>query len=308
MFDSRPQRGPQGRGRCYLQSPFVTIGLALLAFSLCTPCVRAASSGASSNDSMQGTSSTAARKGAVQSIPFDKLDADSRAKVNSVLNNAAIYRRLPTRTVNCDPDLYLFLVRHPDVVVNIWELLGVAQIQLRQTDIDSFRIAEAEGTAAALEFLYHSRDLQVVYGKWTYTGPLLAHKINGHCLAVLRSNYAKDPNGRYYVTARLDGFVSVESGGAELLARTLQPLMVKNVDANFVQTIAFLGSLSKTAEVNPQGMQRLAERLGHVQEGTRQQLGEVVQSVTQRAAANEVKASGAGSRVAARPQAASDRQ
>ena len=99
--------------------------------------------------------------------------------------------------VNCDPDLYLFLVRHPDVVVNIWEILGVSQLQLRQIDIDTFRIVEAEGTAATLEYLYHSRDLQIVYGKWTYTGPLLARKITGNCLAVLKTGYSKDSDGKY---------------------------------------------------------------------------------------------------------------
>ncbi len=138
----------------------------------------------------------------MQSIPFDKLDADARAKINSVLSSTSVYRRLPTRTVNCDPDLYLFLVRHPDTVVNIWELLGVAQIQLRQTDIDTFRVAEDEGTSASLEFLYHSNDLQIAYGKWTYTGPLLARKITGRCLALVRTEYAKDAGGKYYITAQ----------------------------------------------------------------------------------------------------------
>ena len=64
--------------------------------------------------------------------------------------------------------------------------------------------------------------------------------------------------------------------------------MVKNIDNNFIQTIAFLGSMSKTAEVNLAGMQRLAGRLTHVQPETRQQLAGVVASVTHRAAAKAV--------------------
>jgi len=282
-----------------------TMWLASLALSLIAGSVQAASAGVNSNNATEGTSSAAARRSVLQSIPIDKLDADSRAKVNSVLTNAGIYRRLPIRTVSCDPDLYLFLVRHPDVVVNIWEILGVAQLQLRQTDIDTFRITETEGTVASLEYLYHSPELQIVYGKWTYTGPLLARKINGHCLAILKSSYAKQPSGKYYITARLDGFLSVDSGGLDLLARTLQPLMVQNVDNNFIQTVAFLGSMSKTAEVNPEGMKRLANRLGHVQPQTRQQLGEVSASVAQRAAANAASAANSAEpapRVAGRPQ------
>jgi hypothetical protein len=302
-----PHGGTRLRGRDRLSKSFAPARLALLALFALAPFPRAASGGVNAGDSLQGTSSAAARRSAAQSIPFDKLDADSRAKVNSVLANASVFRRMPTRTVNCDPDLYLFLVRHPDVVVNVWELLGVAQLQLRQTDIDTFHVTEAEGTSASLELLYHSNDLQIACGKWTYTGSLLARRISGHFLVVLRTSYAKDAAGKYYVTARMDGFVSVESGAADLLARTLQPLMVKNVDANFIQTVAFLGSLSKTAEVNPQGMARLADRLSHVQPATRQQLGEVVNSVARRAA-NVAKANAQPDHVAGRVPSSSGRE
>jgi len=283
--------------------------LAGLALSLMASFASAASSTTGLPDATQGTSSTSVRKNAVQSIPFDKLDADSREKVNSVLSNVSIFRRLPVRVVNCDPDLYLFLVRHPDVVVNIWEILGVSQLQLRQVDIDTFRIVEAEGTAATLEYVYHSRDVQIVYGKWTYTGPLLAHKITGNCLAILKTAYSKDSDGKYFVTSRLDGFLSVDSGGAEMLARTLQPLVVKNIDNNFIQTVAFLGSMSKTAEVNVGGMQRLAGRLAHVQPETQQQLSDVVASVAHRAATNAAGRKGQPPQpMASRPQVEASRQ
>jgi hypothetical protein len=96
----------------------------------------------------------------------------------------------------------------------------------------------------------------------------------------------------------MDGFLNVDSGGVEVLARTLQPLVVKNVDGNFIQTVAFLGSMSKTAEVNLTGMQRLAARLGHVQPETRQQFSEVVVAVSRRAASKGETAR----RVARRPQ------
>ena len=291
MIVTPPLHGsPRRRGRNRLFRSFAPAGLALLALSVLAPSAPTIAAGINGGDSMQGNSSAAARRSAVQLIPFDKLDADARAKINSVLSSTSVYRRLPTRTVNCDPDLYLFLVRHPDTVVNIWELLGVAQIQLRQTDIDTFRVAEDEGTSASLEFLYHSNDLQIAYGKWTYTGPLLARKITGRCLALVRTEYAKDAGGKYYITARMDGFLSVESGAADLLARTLQPMMVKNVDANFIQTVAFLGSLSRTAEVNPQGLARMADRLSHVRPATRQLLAEVIYSVSQRAAGKTAKA------------------
>jgi hypothetical protein len=274
--------------------------LLILAMGMACP-VMAAGPSQVVSDPYQASTSAAARKSAVQSIPFDKLDEKAQAKVNTVLSNVTVFRRLPVRVVNCDPDLYLFLIRHPDVIVNIWEVLGIAQIQLRQTAPETYRVVEKDGTSATVEFLYHSNDTHVVYGEWTYVGPLLARKVNGRCLAVLKSGYVREADGRYYITSRLDGFLSVEPGGAEILTKTLHPLVVKNVDSNFVQTVAFLGSLSKTAEVNDRGMQRLATRLTHVQPETTHQLSQVVSGVSQRAAVIRVNSESAdGTQVATR--------
>ena len=57
--------------------------------------------------------------------------------------------------------------------------------------------------------------MQIVYGKWTYTGPLLARKIPAlPCRFESRLHQGSD--GKYYVTSRLDGFLSVDSGGIEM--------------------------------------------------------------------------------------------
>lgn len=237
------------------------------------------------SDPRQATSSAAARQGAVQSIPIEKLTAESRGKVQSVLSNVTVFRRFPTRVVNCDPDLYLFLVRHPDVVVGTWEALGISQLQLRQTAPRTFRIVESEGTTAVIEYLYQSHDTHVLYGEWAYTGSLLNRTVHGRCLAILKAGYVREPDGRYYITNRLDGFLSVEPGGAEMLTKLLHPLVVRNADMNFVQSVAYVGSLSRTAEVNLPGMQRLSTKLVHVQPEVRKQLGEIMAGVADRAAA-----------------------
>ena len=61
----------------------------------------------------QATSSRAARQDAIKAIPLNKLDAGAQAKVKSVISHTSIYRRLPVQVTDCDPDMYLFLVRHP---------------------------------------------------------------------------------------------------------------------------------------------------------------------------------------------------
>ena len=141
---------------------------------------------------------------------------------------------------------------------------------------------EKEGTTAAMEFLYHDRQTHVIYGDWRYSGPLMVRPVNGRCLGILKTSYLRDNDGHCYVTSRLDAFLSVEPGGVELLTKVFHPLVEKTADGNFTQAVAFVGSLSRTAEVNSRGFKRLAAKLTHVQPEVRQELIELAAGMSEK--------------------------
>jgi hypothetical protein len=240
---------------------------------------------AAGENPLKASSSRATQEEALQSLPSEKLDGEARAKVDAVLSNVSLFRRLPVRVIQCDPDLYLLLVRHPDIVVNIWRLLGVTRMSLEQTGPCTFRVTDGTGTAGTLEYLYRSPDTQVVYAEGSYEGPLFGKKVHCKTLAILKSGYVLEADGRYYITTRLDTFMNVQDLGAEILAKTFQPLVCRAADINFTQTAGFVSSLSHTAELNPTGLQRLSGRLVRVPADVRQQFAQATEQVAQRAAA-----------------------
>lgn len=234
-------------------------------------------------DPRASTTSDAARRDAIASIPLEQLDAESRAKVTAVVQDAAAFRRLPTEVIDCDPHLFLFLVRHPDVAVNIWQVLELSEMELRQTDSNRFELVEPTGTRLRAEFLHQSPEMHVIYGEGVYVGPILGRPVHGRCLLVLRSGYVQETNGRHYVTTRLDTFLQVQERTPELLTKLLHPLAAKTADHNFTQIVAFAGSLSRTAEVNHRGVQRLASQLAAVQPEVRARLAELAAHIAQNA-------------------------
>ena len=234
------------------------------------------------SDPFQGTSSESARQSAMQALPLDKLDAQSRAKVHAVLANITIFRRLPVRVVDCDPDLYLFLVRHPDVVINIWNTLKISQLQLKQTGPEQFRLNEESGVTANLEYLYRSHDMHLIYAEGVYEGSSFGRQVRGSGLFCLKSGYIRETDGRYYVTSRLDAFISVEPSAVEIVAKALHPLLGFTADNNFAQTIAFVGSLSRTSEQNSRSVERMATQLNYVQPDVRDQFAKLVEKISQK--------------------------
>jgi hypothetical protein len=234
-------------------------------------------------DPNKPNTSSAARQDAIGSIPMDRLTPAANGKVAWVLENSSVFRRLPIRVVPCDPDLYLFLVRHPDVVVNIWEVFGASHLAVRQSGADTYQVTDDVGTTGTLEYLYRSRDLHLAFIDGSYSGKLFASHVRARGIIILKSAYVRDTQGRAFVTSRLDAFMNIEPGGAEFLTKTFQPLVGKVADLNFTQTAEFLGSLSRTAEANRRGMQRLAGRLDKVDPSVRQEFAELAAQVADKA-------------------------
>lgn len=239
------------------------------------------------SDPLKASSSREAREDAIRSIPLDKLTCDAQATVKSVLSNVSIYRRMPVQAIQCDPEMYLFLVRHPDVVVNIWQVLGITQISLAQLDADCYRLTDSAGTEGTVRLLYQSPDTHLIYTEGKYEGPFSTKPTHGRVVLLMKTGYVRQSDGQCLITVRLDTFMQVEPGGVEVFTKTFQPIMGKIADINFAQTIGFVGSLSRTAEVNRRGVQRLASKLSSVQPAVRDQFADLAQRVAEKAAAVE---------------------
>lgn len=272
-------RGTTGGPRGLLAAAFLTALVAVF------PLAAQAQAPAAGEDPLRASSSRAVQEEAQQSLPCEKLDADSRAKVNAVLSNVSLFRRLPVRVIQCDPDFYLLLVRHPDIVVNIWRLLGVTRMSLEQTGPCTFRVTDGTGTVGTLEYLYRSPDTEVVYAEGSYEGPLFGKKIHCKTLAILKSGYVLEADGRSYIISRLDTFMNVENLGAEILTKTFQPLVCRAADINFTQTAGFVGSLSRHRGAQPNRVERLSGKLVRVPADVRQEFAQATERVAQRAAA-----------------------
>jgi hypothetical protein len=221
---------------------------------------------------------------AAKAIPFARMNEETQRKILSVVENPSLFRRMPTKTVDCDPDLFLFLVRNPEVVINVWQMMGVTNMTAKRTGTYAWDGNDGAGTKCSVELLYGTDNLHILYGDGFYEGPLFKKKMYGRCVLVLRSEAQQGQDQRSYVGSQLDVFLVVDNAGVDLLARTLGPLVGTTADSNFEESAKFLSRLSQTAETNPAGMQRLSEKLTNCQPEVRDQLAQVSSIVNQRAA------------------------
>jgi hypothetical protein len=241
----------------------------------------------------------AAAQEAIDTIPLDRLTEDARQRIWNVVSKPSIYRQLPSTVIEADPDLYLFLVRHPEIVVNMWDLMGITKVTIQRTGDYTFDANDGAGTQCRLELVYGDRDVHVLYAQGHYEGPLLRRLVRGQCVLVLHSGYVQTHDLAVHVTSRLDMFVHFDNVGAELIARTLHPLVGKSADHNFVESTKFLGQVSLAAETRSAKLQRFSDRLTKVTPTVREQFVMLADMAARRAVErgiaalpNELPASG----------------
>ncbi|MBR4834458.1 MAG: hypothetical protein IKU86_09050, partial [Thermoguttaceae bacterium] len=199
----------------------------------------------------QASTSRDAAREALAKVPWNALSPAARDKLAALSKNPTIYRRLPMAGGYCNPELFDFFLAHPHAVVGLWRQMGYDDVSMERIGPALYSIREKTGTVGKAQILYQDDELTLVYCSGKYQGPVVPRSLDGEMFLVLQTRYTEDPTGRPIAICRLDAFVDLKNPGADLLARTFSGALGKLADSNFEQTLAFIDSVSQTAETNP---------------------------------------------------------
>ena len=230
----------------------------------------------------EGTSTREARDAAIQRIPSQQLTPEANARLKTVVSNASYFRSMPAETVDCDPEMFTFLVRHPEVIVNIWDVMEVTKVSLQRSGPYQLQGSDGAGTASKMDLVFGNDSMHIYFANGSYQGNLWARELNGKCVVILHNRPGTLPNGKQGIAASMDVFMKLDNLGADLVVKTLGPLMGKTADYNFTECASFFSQVSQTAEHNPYGIQQLAMRLTKVDPKIRDQFIATTNSVAKR--------------------------
>lgn len=232
------------------------------------------------DNTLNATTSAEARAEAVKAIALQRIDPEYRAAVGGVLQDTSIFRRLPTQVVDCQPAMFTFLAKNPEVLVGIWRELGITKVELERIDGRSFRMSDNAGTTGTLTIVEQACEPEaqnrfVMYAEGGYEGKPFSKPVNAQCVMLLRSGSVVEHDGRTYVAAQLDSFIHIDRASLEVFAKVVQPLVGRIADRNFADTISFVGGFSQAAELQPARIKHLAESLHSVSTGRRRELAKI---------------------------------
>ena len=218
---------------------------------------------------------------ALDLIPWNELNADGRKKIKDIVDSPSIYRRLPVSRIHCDPQFYEFSIRNPDTIVGLWQTFGVTTMGLQRTGPYLFAGDDGAGTDCTAELVYGDHEKHIYVGSGTYEGPVFRRKVTGRCVAILKTDTAIGDR-QYALTNQLDIFLRVDNLAADMIARTLQPMVGRTADHNFNESLLFLQAFSETAANDPQRVANLVQQLKQIEPETKSQFKQVVATVPER--------------------------
>lgn len=211
-----------------------------------------------------GTSSRAAEADARARIPYQQLTPEAQAKLLAVMDRASLFRRLPAQMIDCDQDMFVFLARYPEVLVNIWEVMGITNVHTERKAPYVVHGSDGSGTQCQIELIYGTDQIHIYHGTGTYRGSMFQREVRGQCVCVLHSPPTLDQFGDPVLAGNMDVFLKVENLGADLLTRTLAPLVSRTADQNFVESSQFISELSRASLRSPDAVHRMASQLDKV--------------------------------------------
>ena len=98
---------------------------------------------------------------------------------------------MPIEVVPCDPELYVFLVRYPEIVVNMWQLMGVTKVTMKRTGSYAYDAQDGAGTVSQVELVYGTREKHLFLAKVIMKARCLPGRVTGRCALLLQAAYSR---------------------------------------------------------------------------------------------------------------------
>jgi hypothetical protein len=222
-----------------------------------------------------GNSSTAVRKQAIHELSLERMAPAAQRKSQAILNNLGMFRRLPTISFECDPDVYHYFLNNPDVAVSTWRAMGISQFQLQQTGTNQYRADAGDGSIGNIEILLQSPTEVVIHCDGAFKSPLLPKPIVARSLMRVQTSFSKEQDGRIIGTHSGEVYVEFPSQTVEAVAKVISPVSHLIADRNFKQMTLFVHLMSQAMAKNPGWIEQTGQRLEGVSKQKRMEFLDV---------------------------------
>ena len=220
----------------------------------------------------KGSSSLLGIRKAKAGVPVRGMHPTSQARVQSILKNLSIYRRLPEIRCQADPRVLDYFLDNPDVAVEIWRTLGVSNVRMTRLGPGQYTADDGQGSRGNLTVVYRDAGQQVIVCSGQFVNPVSKKPIDAEAVIHFRHRSERSRDGQAFVRQDATMFVALPSNTVEAVARAISPVSNRLADKNFEEVSLFVRMMSVAMSEQPDWIQSLADRMTEVPTASRDEM------------------------------------
>lgn len=168
-----------------------------------------------------------AAPGATLPFPEDLLQGERGPSLKEVVGDSTLERQMEGLRVYGDQTVFAYLSTHPDFAASLARAAGLLKYTVERRGEAEYWANDHDGLTADFAILRAEPGQVVIFAKGTYKKGIF--RIPGRVALVMRYSTGRDGNSPY-VQNTVTGYVRLDSGLFDALARLFRPAVERRMD------------------------------------------------------------------------------
>jgi hypothetical protein len=195
------------------------------------------------------------------SLPRD-LTPTERARVGPVADAATLSTRVQADAFPARPEIFEFLLDHPEFATHVTRALKVARYRIWPTQ-DGLFLDDGWGTRGHFEVVHAAKGVRVMYARGAYE-PRFLPNIAGEAVVVFEYAFSPSADGPPRVVPTISGFVKLESRLLSLASQFASAIAHEKADKEARGLAKVFMRVSRAIEENPARVYELVRQRSDV--------------------------------------------
>ncbi len=193
----------------------------------------------------------------VEPLPLNDIPAAEREKVRQVISQPTFKGRGAGEAFGGRPELYDWLLDHPDRALAAWRRLGAIASEIVNHGNGRFSWSDAHGSTVYWHTVYDHKNLRIWYAEGKVRPAAFMPLVPVRAVLVLRHGDMPEGNGRSLLIHQTELFVETDSRAAALAAKLMGGSATRLTEQGLGQLELFFSGLVWYLDQHPERLGRL---------------------------------------------------
>jgi hypothetical protein len=177
------------------------------------------------------------------------LPASERARLEAIAQAAAVSTRVEAVPFMARPDVFEYLLDHPEFATRVTRVLKVARYRIWR-EADGLHLDDGWGAVGRFDIVQATDGRRVMYARGVYQKRLLPD-IRGEAVVMIEYAVRPGPPGKSLIAATVTGFVKLDSGFLSAVTKLVTPIARAKAEREARGLVKVFAKVSRAADEQP---------------------------------------------------------